>query len=169
MVLPAGAGRLQRIEGAAMTPERIEPHYGGPNGPLHSYHHKMVLSNPIVDQLGRPWVMVHNLLAGDAQLYRHEEEGAWVGTPLAEPVRALLPGYHIRHCGQLSRTRNGIITAVLMAAPADAVGWGAKGTTLVRLECDPAGRVTHKSLVCKSDPDLAHWLPSLERWCWRSS
>jgi hypothetical protein len=113
LVLPAGAGQLQRIEGAELPAARIEWHYGGASGPRNSYYHKMTLSNPVVDERGRPWTIVHNLLAGDAQLYRHEEDGPWVGTPLAEPVRALLPGYLIRHCGQLARHRDGTIEAIL--------------------------------------------------------
>jgi hypothetical protein len=168
LALPADAGQLQRIDGSALTPERIEAHYGGPRGPLHSYHHKMVLSNPVVDDSGRPWVIVHNVLAGDAELYRHDETGPWVGTSLAAAVRALLPGYHIRHCGQLSRQRDGTIQAVLMVSPVANVGWGANGTTLVRLEFDAAGRVVRQSVVSTPEPDLAHWLPSLERWCWHA-
>jgi hypothetical protein len=165
LALPADAGQLHRIEGSAMAPDRIETHYGGARGPLHSYYHKMTLSNPVVDQRERPWVIVHNLLAGDAQLYRHDEHGPWVGTPLAEPVRRLLPGYHIRHCGQLSRHRDGTIEAVLMVSPAAEPGWGAKGTSLVRLEFDAEGRVVRQALVRAPEPDLPNWMPSLERWC----
>jgi len=165
LVLPADAGQLQRIEGPAMAAERIEANYGGPRGPLNSYYHKMVLSNPVVDERGRPWTIVHNLLAGDAQLCRHEENGLWVGTPLGEPVCALLPGYQIRHCGQLSRHRDGTIEAVLMVSPAAETGWGANRTALVRLECDGAGRVIRQSLVRAPESDVPHWMPSLERWC----
>jgi hypothetical protein len=168
LVFAADAGQLDRIEGAGLAPERIETHYGGVPGPLHSYHHKMTLSNPVIDERGRPWAIVHNLLAGDAQLYRHQENGLWVGTPLAEPVRRLLPGYRIRYCGQLSRHRDGTLEAVLMVSPANEVGWGGKGTSLVRLELDAEGRVTRPSLVRAPEADLAHWLPSLERWCWHA-
>lgn len=168
LVLPADAGRLQRIEGPCMAPKRIEAHYGGERGPLNSYYHKMVLSNPVVDERGHPWAIIHNLLAGDAQLCRHEESGVWGGTPLAEPVRTLLPGYQIRHCGQLSRHRDGTIEAVLMVSPEAEVGWGAKGTALVRLEFDAAGRVIRQSLVRPPERDLPHWMPSLERWCWHA-
>ena len=151
-----------------MAAERVEAQYGGARGPLNSYYHKMVLSNPAVDERGRPWVIVHNLLAGDAQLFRHEEYGPWVGTPLAEPVRTLLPGYRIRHCGQLSRHRDGTVEAVLMVSPEAAVGWGEKSTSLVRLEFDAQGQVVHQSLVRAPEPDMPHWMPSLERWCWRA-
>lgn len=168
LVLPADAGRLQRIEGRDLSPERIEARYGGPRGPLNSYYHKMVLSNPVVDERGHPWAIVHNLLAGDAQLYRHEENGPWIGTPLGEPVRRLLPGYQIRHCGQLSRHRDGAIEAVLMVSPEADAGWGANGTTLVRLECDAQGRVVRPSLVRAPEPTVPHWMPSLERWCWHA-
>ena len=168
LVLPADAAQLKRIEGSGMPPARIEASYGGPRGPLHSYYHKMVLSNPVVDERGRPWAIVHNLLAGDAQLYRHEEEGQWAGIPLAATVHALLPGYHLRHCGQLSRRRDGSIVAVLMASPAPGVGWGDNGTTLVRLVVDADGRVSHKEIVGPPQPGMPHWLPSLERWCWHA-
>lgn len=166
--LPADAGRLLRIEGATLAGERIESHYGGARGPLNSYYHRMTLSNPVVDERGRPWVIVHNLLAGNAELYRCDEQGAWVGTPLAESVRTLLPGYLIRHCGQLSRHRDGTIEAVLMVSPADEAGWGAKGTSLIRLEVNAAGRVVRQSLARTSEPDVPHWMPSLERWCWHA-
>lgn len=166
--LPADAGQLHRIEGSALAAERIETHYGGARGPLNSYYHKMTLSNPVVDERGCPWVIVHNLLAGDAQLYRHQETGPWVGVPLAEAVHTLLPGYRIRHCGQLSRHREGTIEAVLMVSPAAEVGWGGKGTGLVRLEVDAEGRVIQQAPVRGPEPDLPHWLPSLERWCWHA-
>jgi hypothetical protein len=128
----------------------------------------MTLSNPVVDERGRPWVIVHSLLAGEAQLYRYDESGAWLGTPLAEAVRGLLPEYRIRHCGQLSRHRDGTIEAVLMVSPAAEVGWGAPGTCLVRLECDPQGRMIRQALVRPSERETPDWMPSLERWCWRA-
>ena len=168
LILPAAAGQLHRIEGDALDQERIESHYGGPRGPLHSYYHKMTLSNPVVDEQGRLWVIVHNLLTGDAQLYRHEEDGTWIGTPLADPLRTLLPGFQIRHCGQLSRHRDGTVEAVLMVSPTAEVGWGAEGTSLVRLEFDGAGHLVDRALVRTPEPTLPHWLPSLERWCWHA-
>jgi hypothetical protein len=151
-----------------MAPHRIEKHYGGSRGPLNSYYHKMTLSNPVVDERGRPWVIVHNLLAGDAHLYRHDDHGPWVFTPLGEPVRRLLPGYQIRHCGQLSRHLDGTIEAILMLSPAGEPGWGAKGTSLVRLEFDTDGRAIRQTLVHEPEPELPNWMPSLERWCWRA-
>jgi len=159
--LPADAATLERIEGAALAPERIEAHYGGKSGPLNSYYHKMVLSNPVVDERGRPWVIVHNLLAGDAQLYRHEGGGKWIGTRLT----ATLPGYRIQHCGQLSRHRNGTIETVLMVSPVAQTGWGENGTTLIRLQFDAEGRETRRTLVRKPETDIPTWMPSLERWC----
>jgi len=108
LVLPAEAGWLQRIEGPSLSSERREARYGGARGPLNSYYHKMVLSNPAVDERGRPWAIVHNLLTGDAQLYRHEASGTWVGTPLADAVHSLLPGYQIRPTTSIAcRPRSG--------------------------------------------------------------
>lgn len=166
LALPADAARLKRIEGSEMAPERIEAQYryGGPLA-LTSYYHKMVLSNPVVNQQGQPWVIVHNLLAGDAQLCRYEEQGQWIGTPLLEPVRSLLPGYRIQHCGQLARREDGSIEAVLMVSPKNEMAWGAPGTTLVRLVFDAHARVSHKELVSRPEPHIPQWLPSLERWC----
>jgi hypothetical protein len=163
--LPADAAKLARIESRAMPPERIETTYGGTRGPLHSYYHKMVLSNPVIDSRGHPWVVVHNILAGDALLYRHDEGGTWVSTPLAGAVSSLLPGYRIRHCSQLSRRRDGSIEAVLMVSPETGVGWGDQGTTLIRLVVDLAGQVLHKNMVRAPEVGMPHWLPSLERWC----
>jgi hypothetical protein len=158
--LPADAAKLERIEGATLSPERIEARYGGERGPHHSYYHKMPLSNPVIDDRGRPWVIVHNLLAGDAQLYRHDS-GKWIGMPLT----ATLPGYRIQHCGQLSRHRDGTIEAVLTISPVTQTGWGENGTTLVRLQFDAAGRETRHALVRPPETEIPSWLPSLEHWC----
>ena len=163
--LPAPAAELARIEGDGMAPERIEARYGGPRGPRHSYYHKILLSNPVVDEGGRPWVIVHNLLDGSAELFRHTEAGRWAAIPLLDHVRSVLPGFGIRHCGQLSRHGDGTIEAVLMVAPERERGWGTKGTELVRLLVSPAGTVTAAALVRPRDPEMPHWLPSLERWC----
>jgi hypothetical protein len=165
---PADAARLKRIESSGMPPERIEANYGGPRGPLHSYYHKMVLSNPVVDDRGRPWAIVHNLLLGEADLYRHEDAG-WVGTPLAETVRSLAPGFLIRHCGQLSRQRDGSIEAVLMVSPKAGTGWGDNDTALVRVLVDATGKITHLELVRAPEPGMPSWLPSLERWCFHAA
>jgi hypothetical protein len=165
LVLPADARRLHRIEGPGMPPDRIEARYNS-SGPLAltSYYHKMVLSNPIVDARDRPWLILHNLLTGDARLCRHEGQGSWVGVPLRAPVQMLLPGHRIQHCGQLSRRQDGSIEAVLMVSPEAEPAWGALGTTLVRLVADADGRVLHEELVCPPEPGMPHWLPSLERW-----
>ena len=163
--LPADAGRLRRIEGPGMAPERIEAHYAR-REPLatSSYYYEMLLSNPVVDDGGRPWILLHNLLAGDAQLMRHEESRGWVGIPLREPVQKLLPGYRIQHCGQLSRHPNGSIEAVLMVSPQAQPEWGATGTALVRLLFGPDARLGHTGLVNPPEPAMLRWLPSLERW-----
>jgi len=168
LTLPAPAAELKRIEGDAMHPERIETHYGGPAGPLHSYYHKILLSNVAVDDRGRPWVILHNLLRGEAELYRHEQDSGWMATPLYDSACAVLPKFRIQHCGQLSRHQDGTVEAVLMVAPKSERGWGSKGTELVRLLVDPNGSVRHAELVRPCDPDMPHWLPSIERWCWHA-
>jgi hypothetical protein len=168
LVLPAPAAQLKRIEGDGLDPSRIEANYGGPRGPGNSYYHKILLSNVTVDDQGRPWVIMHNLLDGTANLYRHEPGNGWVGTPLIEAVRTILPGFHIRHCGQVSRHQDGTVEAVLMVAPAAERGWGEKGTELVRVLVDSNGSVRRSELVRQPDPDMPHWLPSIERWCWHA-
>lgn len=168
LALPVPAAKLRRIESDTLDPQRIEAHYGGPAGPLHSYYHKILLSNVAVDEQGRPWVVLHNLLEGTARLYRHEQSAAWVGVPLDDAVRSILPGHHIRHCGQLSRHRDGTIEAVLMVAPKAEQGWGDKGTELVRVLVSPDGSIRRSELVCAPDPDMPHWLPSIERFCWHA-
>jgi len=161
--LPAGAASLQRIEGTTLAPMRIEACYNSNNGPLAltSYYHKMVLSNPVVDDRDQPWVIVHNLLTGDAQLFLHEDNGLWVGTPLIAPI----PGYRIQHCGQLSRHRDGTIEAVLMVSPIDELGWGASGTTLIRMQFDGKGKLINNLFLFGTEQKMPSWLPSLERWC----
>ncbi len=168
LVLPAPGTELKRIESDTMQPERIEATYGGAPGPLNSYYHKILLSNVAVDENDQPWVIVHNLLKGSAQLFHHKDSTGWVGIPLDQAVRSILPRFHILHCGQVSRHRDGMIEAVLMVAPKDQRAWGAKGTELVRILVGTDGSVRHSELVCPIDPDMPHWLPSIERWCWHA-
>jgi hypothetical protein len=163
--LPAPAAGLKRIEGDAMDPQRVEANYGGPAGPRHSYYHKILLSNLAVDDSGRPWVIVHNLLNGCARLFRHERGAGWRGVELRDAVQDVLPGFGIRHCGQLSRWRDGTLEAVLMVAPQSETGWGSNGTELIRLLVKTDGSILSAELVRPIDPSLPHWLPSLERWC----
>jgi hypothetical protein len=160
LTLPAPAAQLKRIEDEGMDRNRIEADYGGPRGPNHSYYHKILLSNITVGDQGRPWVVLHNLLDATANLYRYEQKPGWVGTPLAEAVREVFPNSHIRHCGQVSRHQDGTVEVVLMVAPPNEHGWGAKGTELVRVLVDPAGSVRESELVRQPDPDTPNWLAS---------
>ena len=157
--------KLERIEGRTLAADRTEAKYAGPNGPLHSYYHKMVLSNPVVDDEGWPWVIVHNLLQGDAALYHFESSRGWVGVALREAAAKLWPESHIRHCGQLARHRDGTLEAVLMLSPAAATGWGAKETTLARLTFSTGGQLLRSQLVRPLDAAAPQWLPSIERYC----
>jgi hypothetical protein len=166
--LPAPAAQLKRIEGSGLDPQRIESQYGGPSGPLHSYYHKMPLSNPVVDQAGRPWVVVHNLLSGEAQLFRHDPADGWRGVGLLTAVRNVLPGFRIQHCGQLSRQRDGAIECVLMVSPDQARGWGAIGTDLVRLLVNQDSSIRTVEPVSTAATDRPRWLPAIERWCWHA-
>lgn len=166
--LPAPGTELNRIEGDIMQPERIEAKYGGAPGPLNSYYHKILLSNVAVDEDDQPWVIVHNLLKGSAQLFHHRDSTGWTGIPMDQAVRSVLPGFHILHCGQVSRHRDGTLEAVLMAAPENQRGWGAEGSELVRLLVEADGTVRRSELVCPIDSEMPHWLPSIERWCWHA-
>jgi hypothetical protein len=168
LVLPAPGAKLRRIESDTLDPQRIEAEYGGPAGPLHSYYHKILLSNVAIDQQGRPWVVLHNLLDGTARLYRHDESAGWVGTAFDDAVRALLPGYRVQHCGQVARHGDGTVEVVLMVAPKAERGWGTKGTELVRVLASPDGSIGRSELVCRTDPEMPHWLPSIERFCWHA-
>lgn len=168
LVLPAPGAELKRIESDTMQSERIEAKYGGAAGPLNSYYHKILLSNVAADKNDQPWVIVHNLLEGRARLYHHEDSAGWTGIPLDQTVRSVLPGFHIMHCGQVSYHRDGTIEAVLMVAPEDQQAWGAKGIELFRLLVGADGSITRSELVCPIDPDMPHWLPSIERWCWHA-
>jgi hypothetical protein len=151
-----------------MDPDRIEARYGGAPGPEHSYYHKILLSNAVVDDQDRPWVIVHNLLQGGAQLFRHDTPERWRGIELRGAVRSALPGFRVQHCGQLSRHRDGTIEAVLMVAPDNERGWGTRGTELVRLLIGPDCSVRGTETVRRPDANMPHWLPSLERWCWHA-
>ena len=168
--LPVDVPKLKRIEGDDLAKDRIEqnvkPWYERPLS-LNSYNHQLLLSNVIVDDSGRPWTIVHNLLAWDAKLY-HAEDGKWIGVPLLPAVNEILPQFQITHCAQLSRHKNGTIEAVLMVAPKGAREWGGKKTELVRIPITPGGQVGQAQLVCKPNPEIARWLPSIERWTWNA-
>lgn len=166
--LPSPAAQLKRVEGPALQPHRIESRYGGPSGPQNSYYHKMTLSNLTVDESGRPWVVVHNLLSGEAQLFCHHAQDGWRGVDLLTAVRKACPGFRIQHGGQLSRHRDGTIECVLMVAPAEQRGWGAVGTDLVRLLVDQDSSIRKVERVCTAASDQPRWLPAIERWCWHA-
>jgi hypothetical protein len=55
-----------------------------------------------------------------------------------------------------------------MVAPQSQRAWGAQGTELVRLLFGVDGSFRRSERVCPMDPDIPHWLPSIERWCWHA-
>jgi hypothetical protein len=55
-----------------------------------------------------------------------------------------------------------------MVLPDGRKGWGDPGTELVRVLIGPDGRTRPTELVRPPDPAMAHWLPSIERWCWHA-
>lgn len=164
--LPAAVTGLTLIEGPDASDDRIEPPdyeeaHAAP-GPLNYNYLQMLLSNPVVDDEGAPWVVVHNGLTGGAVLYRGSEAG-WAGTPLLDAVHGLYPGWRIHQQSTLSRHADGTLDGVLMVAPRDAPGWGPDETELVRLWIDPEGEFRRVAPVCEPDASTARWLPSLER------
>lgn len=165
LTLPVDVSDLKRIEGPELRPERIErapTPWHTPAGPTNSYQHQLLLSNPVVDPQGDVWVILHNLLDGGAELCRTHGD-SWTGTPLRPAVAELLPGYKISHAGQVACRGDGAIEVAVTVAPEDAPGWGAPGTALVRLVVDRDGAVCGGELVCEPEPDVACWLPTLER------
>jgi hypothetical protein len=170
---PTEAAELALIETDALCPERTQspdhPSQPTAGGPMSYYYNEILLSNLVVDNAGRPWVIVHNLLKRDAQLYC-AEDGKWTGTPLLAAVKAILPDFGIAHCGQLSRHEDGTLEAVLRVTHGKSSGaWGAIDTELVRILTHTDGRVQDAKLVCEIDSNMPHWLPSIERWSyhWR--
>jgi hypothetical protein len=163
--LPVAVTDLTLIEGPD-APDRIEPPdyeeaHAAP-GPLNYNYLQMLLSNPVVDDEGAPWVVVHNGLTGGAALYQGTEAG-WSGVPLLGAVRGLYPGWRIHQQSTLSRHADGTLDAVLMVAPQDVPGWGPDETELVRLWITPEGKIHSVAPVCAPDSAAAHWLPSFER------
>ena len=162
---PVEVSRLKRIEGDAMHPERLDPkptHWTHKPVFRNSYYHQILLSNLAVDVDGRPWVILHNILKGHARLY-HARDGKWLDIPLHPAIETFLPGFRVAHCGQLSLRADGVLEAVLMVAPENQPGWGEKGMELVRMMIGPDGRISGTQLVCKPNPNVPHWLPSIER------
>ncbi|HUT58522.1 MAG TPA: sialidase family protein, partial [Phycisphaerae bacterium] len=168
--LPASVDALRLIEGPAPDPSRIVPAErvaGDGQGPLSVQLHQLNLSNPVAGAAGRPWVVAHNVLAGEADLWCLTDD-TWRAVPLAPAVRECLPGHRIHAQSTLSRRADGSLEAVLMVAPEDSPGWGPAGTSLVRIRFDDAGAVRSVEPVCPARADMATWLPSLERWSWRA-
>ena len=164
--LPVAVTDLALIEGPDAPDDRIEPPdyeeaHAAP-GPLNYNYLQMLLSNPVVDDEGMPWVVVHNGLTGGAVLYRGAAAG-WAGVPLLGAVHGLYPGWRIHQQSTLSRHADGTLDVVLMVAPQDAPGWGPDETELVRLWITPGGEMHSVAPVCAPDSAAAHWLPSLER------
>ncbi|MBM4081483.1 MAG: hypothetical protein FJ278_17400 [Planctomycetes bacterium] len=164
---PATASDLALIEAGALQPERTHtpthPSQPTTGGPMSYYYNEILLSNPVIDPAGRPWVIVHNVLKRDAQLYR-AEDGRWIPTPLLAAVKAVLPDFGIAHCGQLARHADGTLEAVLMVTHKDSPGaWGALDTELVRLLIDADGQPRNSELVAEMNPNVPNWLPSVER------
>ena len=166
------AGSLRRIEGDALDAPRTlsatEKARLPGSGPSQYYYFKILLSNPVIDESGRPWVVVHNLLRGEAELYR-AGEGAWIGTPLGEALRATLPDHHISHMGQLSRHKDGTMEVVLTVVPDDVEShrYGARGSKLVRTLVDASGVPRTCNLVCEPDPEgTPDWQPNIQRPTW---
>jgi len=169
LFLPAAAETLKRIEGTAFDVHRSQSREAKQHlpvtGPSQYYYYKILLSNPLIDDAGRPWVVVHNLLRGEADLY-HADEDTWTGMPLGDAVKMALPNHRISHMGQLSRHHDGTIEVVLSVVP-DGVAshrYGSSGTKLVRLLADAAGMPRMCQLVCEPDSEgTPDWLPNIQR------
>ncbi len=119
----------------------------------------------MIDKTGRPWVVVHNLLRGEASLY-HAGNGAWIGAPLGDIVRTRLPRHNVSHMGQLARHGNGDLEIVLSAVPESVQShrYGAAGTKLVRILADAAAAPRTCELVREADVSgIPDWLPNSQR------
>ena len=169
LTLPAVVDTLKRIEGeefhADRTQAREDQQRQRVSGPGNYYYHNILLSNPVIDEAGRPWVVVHNLLRGEAALY-HADESTWTGVPLGNVVRAVLPDHQISHMGQLSRHDDGTLEVVLTVVPdeIESYRYGVTGTKLARILVDAAGTARTRELVCQPDPDgIPDWQPSIQR------
>jgi hypothetical protein len=169
LVLPAAVGSLKRIEGDEFHAHRtlpLEDKQRLPStGPSQYYYFNILLSNPVIDETGCPWVVVHNLLRGEADLY-HADENTWTGTPLRDVVSTLVPDHQISHMGQLSRRSDGTLEIVLTVVPQDIEShrYGAAGTKLVRILVDAAKTTGSCELVCQPDSEGApNWQPNIQR------
>ena len=166
---PIDAVQLALIEGDSLDPSRrltAERAAAVSQTRLNPIHLQLLLSNPVIDDRGYPWVVLHNCLAGNAMVF-HADDGLWHGLPLVHEVEHLLPGYRVHMQSSLSRAASGELLAALMVAPRDHPEWGPSETELVRLRISQDGLVSQAELVCRPNPMVAHWLPSFEQWCWR--
>jgi len=172
LALPVDMGELEPLDGPNLARARIQPpqqwQQQAARGPGQYYYNEILLSNPVIDEQERPWVILHNLLLGEAALF-HQEGDGFVGLPLAKALGEVAPGYRISHAGQLSRHRNGTLQAILTVAPEGVREFGAVGTAMVRLLVRPEGEVTLAEFAVEPAADgTPDWLPSLERWSWQA-
>lgn len=175
LTLPAAVENLERIEGKELRDGRIltrqDKNRLPSTGPSQYYYLNILLSNPVIDEAGRPWVVVHNLLRGEADLY-HAEGGDWIAAPLGEAVRVLLPDHWISHMSQLSRRGDGTLEIVLTVVPKEVEShrYGAKGTKLMRLLVDPAKQTRTCELVCQPERNgTPNWQASIQRPIWHTA
>jgi hypothetical protein len=167
--IPVKSNTLELIEDNPLTEDRsVSPayilKYKAP-GPTNYSYNNIMLSNPVTDTSGRPWVIEHNNIQRIADLVTYTN-GRWDHIPLLDKIQDILPGYVIHPQSSLSRLKDGELEIILQVMPKDQVGYGAKGTGLVRLRFSTGGKLLLKELVCDIDPDHAQWQPALEHWQW---
>ncbi|MBM3859855.1 MAG: hypothetical protein FJ395_09425 [Verrucomicrobia bacterium] len=167
--LPVDAAGLKLIEGSEPCAARSQPKTHErwlaqtQRGPEYYYYNEMVVSNPAVDKAGRPWVILHNLLTGKAELRRGGTDG-WRAFPLCDALAKAFPGCKVSHAGQLAFCSGGSLEVILTMVPAASVSaWGHPETRLVRIELNADGDVLRAGAVSDPMPGVPDWMPSIER------
>lgn len=167
--MPANVNTLNLIEkNPLMTDRSLSPEYILKNntpGPTSYLYHNMLLSNPVVDANGSPWVVIHNYNKRDADLVTYAN-GKWTHIHLLDKIQKVLPHYVIHPQSSLSQLIDGSLEVILQVMPKDQYGYGNPGTELIRMRFSLKGELMMNKLICDIDPYYANWQPAQEHWQW---
>lgn len=130
-------------------------------GPLNVNYQQILLSNPVVDPAGAVHVVVHNGLAGTADLLSCVA-GEWRARALTDIATRGDARWRVHLQSSLSADRGGRLHAALMLQPAGQGAWGERGTHPVRVVIEPETFVMTAETVAASDAACAQWLPAWE-------
>ncbi len=143
-----------RVQSLSDQQEHAQP------GPRNYNYQQINLSNPVVDTEGVVHVVLHNGLAGTADLMSRTALGHWTAESLTAAATHDDPSRRIHVQSSLCLLPDGRLRVALMVEQTEESVWGAPGTSIVLVETGKSGTVENAMQVTPVDPDCAHWLPA---------